>query len=297
MAAVSEAHFELDGLAFGGSGLGPIFVEEYDTGVAEWKVHDKEQPFGDYKMFGRDTLSGPTWTFKLNIISPEENSGSALAALNALETLMGHWRAMANSKKPGATSVLRYTRAGRTRRVYGRPRRFSFNPNRVKKGVITADAEFVTADPYFYDDVEDTLDLTIAPPMGVGVVLPVVLPAALAPPSLRQGVITSSGADAPTPLKATIYGPIINPWIRGKSWTFGVTGTLREGESLSMDSNPANLSVMHSNGATWAGRIDRNTLMKDVRIPPGSSEITFGGADPTGLARVRLAWRPAHHGL
>lgn len=297
MAAVSEAYFELDGLAFGGSGLGPIFVEEYDTGVAEWTGQERDQPFGDYRMFGRDTLSGPTWTFKLNIVSPDENSGSALVALNALETLMRHWRAMANSKIPGATSVLRYTRAGRTRRVYGRPRRFAYNPNKVKKGLLTADAEFVTADPYHYDDTEDVLTLNIVPPLQNGIVLPVVLPTTFAPPSRRQGVIQNSTSDASTPLQATFYGPIIDPYVEGADFRLGLSGTIREGESVFVDTSPGNLKVQHSSGASWAGKIARNTLLKDVRIPPGSSEVSFGGTDPTGLASVRLAWRPAHYAL
>lgn len=297
MAALEEGHFELDGLVFGGSRLGPIFVENHDTGVAEWMSQDKGQPFSGVRMFGRDTLEGPTWTFTLNIISPDENSQSSLVALNALETLARHWRAMANSKIPGATSVLRYTRAGRTRRVYGRPRRFAYNPNKVKKGVLTVEAEFVTADPYHYDDDYSSLDMSIAPPVGTGVDLPVILPVTLAPPSVRQGVIANSGADAPTPVKVTFYGPISAPYIQGRGWRLGTSGVIREGERVTMDSNPANLSVKHSSGANWIGRIDRYTLFQDVRIPPGSSEVTFGGTDPTGISRALIEWQPAHYAL
>lgn len=285
-----DGDFELDGYLTG-KGLG-VYLKSIDLGTVGYRDQDAPVPNGDGLMFGRDSYSGASWG-----LSFTANQGMDKAAAHAaISALAKAWRGAASRLTPGARSVLRYRIAGQTRRVYGRPRGFQPDPNALFfTGLAHATADFQTDSPLHFADTEASIDLRLAVPSTSVVTWPGVWPLVFTPGSDRQGIIRSVGGDAPTPFTATINGPITNPFIRGGGWDMQFTGTLAYDQSLIVDTR-AN-TVLRNDGASLGGWLHRSSYLADARLDPGSSELTFGGIDPTGTATCRLQWRPAYYGF
>ncbi|MGL5850182.1 MAG: hypothetical protein ACRCZD_05290, partial [Phycicoccus sp.] len=207
------------------------------------------------------------------------------------------WDASAVRSTPGALSVLRYNLGGRVRRVYGRPRRFSVAMRTTLwSGVTAAVADFQLADVLHYDDELQSVGVSIVPASTGGLVSPLKSPLSTLGGGARQGVI-SVGGSAPTPFRATVRGPITNPWIAGPGWRIELATTLASDQSITINTRPGASSVLRQDGASMAGSLSRTTRLSTAVLRPGPSEITFGGTDPTGTASCTLTWRNAHHSL
>ena len=158
ISALSDGEFELDGFAFGGENDSVIVQPGgFDPGTADWRVQDQDSPNGDGVVFGRDWLSGQTWGF--TFLTNEYTAGDAL---NSLEAMAALWKGNASRSTPGAVSILRYGIGGRTRRVYGRPRRWSLavTPD-LWGGVAPVVADFQCEGALHYDDDLRTIDVGV----------------------------------------------------------------------------------------------------------------------------------------
>src|SRR5690606_35039687 len=178
-----------------------------------------------------DRLGQASWSWEL--ASDVANGEAALEAYDALAT---EWR-RALYLEPGQLMELRYRTAGRTRRVYGRPRRYDPpKPNLLTQlGQGRGAIDFALMDPFTYDDEAQSLTMGQLAPIADGTVLPATIPLVIGTiPGEQHGAFTVEGR-APTPFTATFKGPVVNPSISGEGFLIALDTTLEVGEEGTVD--------------------------------------------------------------
>lgn len=289
---LDEFQFDLDGYVFG---LGmPVFIdaEGFDPGDPDNITQDGSNPITGARAFGRDMHSAQTWTFACYLST--EDVESALAAAAAMGS---KWR---DEKwlPADARAMLRYRIGGRTRCVFGKPRRFSFKPgNALLQGNLPPLATFDTVDVKHYDDVESFVDILKAPSISGGFEVPFEAPLVVEVPAndVPQGSI-EVGGDTSTGFAIDFFGPLTNGSVKvGDEFTAGFTGTLQAGQSLTIDGRPWATSVTRTGGADVV--LSRDTRLNRAVVRPGNYQAVLSGSDETGTARCRVRWRNAHSTL
>lgn len=288
MSDLKHGEFELDGYLFSGSTSAPLYVVGMGTGVAGTRTQDADNPVGDGRVFGRDYLSGPTWAFDFRA-----GPGGVDAALSALAGVTKAWRSA--PRDPGDESVLRYGVGDRTRRVYGRARQFSQDPNLLYAlGYSMAVGEFDVADHWHYADTAQQLTVTLIPGDAGGLVSPLVSPLTTVAGGQRQGLVSVTG-DAPAPMEITFRGPVTNPKASSTGWQVALNTTIAYDQTVTVDTRRG--TVLRNDGASLGGTLSRHTYLPEARLHPGSREIVFAGTDATGTASCTVAWRPTYYGF
>lgn len=274
--------FALDELTFGGGPGSPIRVVSFDPG-SRTVIHRDAQVAGTLgRLMGSDDVDAPEWLFELAV-----EDGTDAALYDAVGRLEAAWQ-------PTDTRWLRYGLPGRSRRVWGRTRRFRRNDVVWWDGVehMPVDATFQLADPRHFDDVPQTVDLSIVPASVGGLEAPLVAPLSTVRSSApRAGVVDAKG-DAPAPVTVTFKGPITAPWVAGPGWQIGLTGTLAYDQTVTVDALAAT-ATLTPGGASVGGRLSSRTRLRDAALRPGRQELTFGGDDITGTATATVTWRDA----
>lgn len=291
---LEEGTFALDGYKFGGATDAVVVVPGgFDPGTTSWRSQDAENPLGDAVRFGRDRLTPPAWGFTLMT-----NQDTSTQALDALEVMEGKWIADTVRSTPGAVQTLRYNLGGRTRRVYGRSRRFSTLINPLTfQGVTGALADFQLADPLHYDDTEYVTTIGILPGRASGLTSPLLGTLTTVAGGASISTISQVGGKAPAPFVAVINGPITNPYIEGPGFYIKLNTTLAYDKSAIIDTRPWAQTVIRNDGAPLGGALSRTSRLTTARLNPGSASIKFGGTDATGTARCTFSWRPAFYSL
>lgn len=281
--------FDLDGYLFGYRQ--PVVVTEFDPGVFDVRDQDTNSPVGSSRLFGRDYVTAPEWTFSLGV-----NRSDAAGALATLDALVSGWR-LPSAGAPGGESVLRYTVGGRTRRVYGRARFNRSAPERrLQQGYVEAAGQFACSDALHYDDELRSVSVSLLPGVSGSHPLPAGLPFTFAPGGPRSGIIQAVGGDAPAPVVVTFQGPVVGPSAMVGGHLVAFPGlTLAFDQSVTVDTRA--MTVTRQDGASLAGALSRHTYLPDVRLSPGQSEVVFSGSDLTGTSRCTVSWRPAHYGF
>lgn len=290
VAALREGDFALNEYVIGGDSSYPVYLAGLDTGVVDTLHQDTARPFSDSRAFGRDQHSGPAWTFELRF----GRNISAATALAALGDVTHAWRSP--SREPGDESVLRYRAGGRTRRVYGRPRNFSQNPNLLfSHGYLVGAGQFVTSDAFHYADELRSVVVTLVPTNAGGLVSPLISPLTTVAGGSRQGIISDVGGDAPAPVIVKFHGPVSAPSVGAGDWVVGLKGSLAHDESVTIDTRT--MTVLRNDGASLAGDLTRGTYLSQARLAPGAQELVFRGSDSTGTATCTVSWRPTFYGF
>lgn len=282
---------EIDDLVF--KDFTNLWVREWEKGAESIETSDLENPIYDDTYAGVDFYRGPTWTFEFIIEGDTE-----LDALDNLDRVKAVWRDP-KYKQAGVTTELAFTVAGRRRVVYGRPRRFAENDQRTtQQGFISVLAEFQLMDPLHYSGSWDLTRLNSVPPDTRG------LEEYLTEDTLttdfgsgvREGQLGVVAGTAPTPFKATIYGPISQPGITidGKKYKFDLN--LSASQRLVIDSRTGEVLLNNSKTQNRAYTMTQPTQLKGVRLAPGKAvEVSFFGVDSTLTAYVNFAVRAAFH--
>lgn len=292
-ALTRDFRFDLDGYGFGCGTT--VEVTDLDLGTADTRSQDADLDGDDARLFGRDRRTPATWSFVLTVKEPDRRPEVATArALATLGGLQAAWDPELRTQ-PRAVSVLRYQLGDRTRRIYGRPRRFTPVLTNLIFGRVPVVADFARADTLHYDDVEQsvTADLTGSTnPLGISspVRSPFAATFGLWTAPSRTAVVRG---DRPTwPILEFRGG--VNPWAEVAGWRCRLLASLNWDEVVVVDTRPWVRS------ATLRGSympLDRGSRLAEMSIPPGNWPVRYGNDSSLGQPSVTVRWRNAHSSL
>lgn len=279
------------GVVFGIGADVSMNEDGFDPGENEWLAQDSQNTRRGITSFGRDVLTGKTWGFQLHT-----DMDDVEGATQALEDLSAAWMNVDLAEQPGAQTSLRYKLAGRYRRVFGRPRRYSAPPtNLILSGMVPIDCDFATVDAYTYDDVmSSALIPYLSDAVGGGLVFPIVLPASSAPSEgTGQDQLTVTGNARTYPI-IRFNGPWTNPTFTTDDWSVTWKGSIANGKWVEIDARPWKLTVLNSDGGSVPEGLGMKTYLEDLWFAPQSQpQVSLGGSSASGNASALVKWRNA----
>lgn len=295
MVDLQDYQFEVDGFAFG-LGLGTFTDEEgFDPAGGDWRTQDGVVAHGDGATFGRDYLEPGSWAWELGI-----DKTSDATALEEMARLAKAWR-VTRTLKPGEAVPLRYRLAGRTRRIYGRPRRLApALDNRFMLGYAAYVADFKRADDLHYDDEEQsasTVPGAVSSAGGLTAPLKSPLRSTRSLASERAGSILVGG-DADTWAIVTITGPASGVVVECPGrWRVELARPLIATDTVVIDPRPWVRTVVLNGSVGIAGSLGRGTHLADMTLAPGPTHFTFSAETSQAGATATVSWRNASHSL
>lgn len=294
---LTEKQFELGTLAGGGVafGLGALVAVKSDgwrPGQAELTNGDSQRQTRDGVRFGIDRRGSATWGFSL--FTDADSEEEAWAALGELEAA---WNDEEIRRDPDLVVPLRYCLLGEVRRVYGRPRRWSADPDNLSlSGRIDITADFATTDDLVYEDIEQSKTIPLRPPVSLGYGLRVPFrPAARlsANPAERQTTITVGGT-VPTPIVLEIAGGVRGAKVVVQNrWTAQLIDPVAYDDVVTLDPRPWVNAATRRNG-DGVRLSPRVTRLAALWLPKGSYDVVFSGEATGGSPAVTVRWRNAH---
>ncbi len=189
--------------------------------------------------------------------------------------------------------------AGRTRIVYGRPRRYaSSNDNALMRGLVRITAEFQRADRLFYGDEEFTIYMGAQATVTEGLTSPIISPITTIANTPTDGTTPVIGGDVPAPFVATITGPdsgsLVNPRLSTPTWEIQLLTEIPSGYSVQVNTYPWGLRATRSDGANLSGFLSAQSRLSKARLAVAGETIQFDGLDSSGTATCAITWRSAY---
>lgn len=324
-------------LTFGRENSGIYCLSEPDVTFADMELADAALPGEDGIRMGRDYQRNATVTFELGVdgtrgpidrhwpLRPwtrgsrvgdwtdfeallaavnKKNQGAYQLGLDGLNMLRQVWRADSTRGKAGRVAWLVHSAAGRTRQIYGRPRKFAVSHSRLsRQGYTPVVAEFVAVDDRFYEQTEKEAEMydhqrNTAPPRPgrPGEATWQVWD------SKKTAAVNQRGSVDTYPY-IEIHGPCKNPKVTltPNLWAVQLSMSIASGDHVIIDPRPWVRTVTHYKGSSAISVADKLTraspLLKQMNLPPGSwtASMSFTRLGPplTG-PRVRIAWRDAY---
>lgn len=280
----------------------PITVEQLDLGASGTDTNDYRSPRADGTGFGRDYRAGRVLAWDGNILgrlTPAQRAAgmsSQRVVLDALETLETAWDAEEVRLEPEDVAVLRMRRGGRTRRVYGRPRRFEPTTGNTHQGWVPFSCDFQARDHFYYDDQEQSLGVSMVPAGVGGLVGDRIGPWVAA--GAGAGISTMNvGGTKPAWTVIRIHGPVsgslVDPVIEiVGQWKIQLLGSIAYDQFVVVDSTPWGRSIRRSDGANWSGKLSTvSRRPSGMRVPPGSHTVILTGVDSSLTAYATVYWR------
>jgi len=263
------------------------------VGDVNLATDDTDNPREDGQSFGADYRGGRAVTFSIACRGSSEQEALELAAGVATA-----WRGDTIRWTPGAYATLSTRNAGRERLLYGRPRRFVPNDDTRKTGLVTIECDFQAMDDRFYDREDTGISLGfVAPYSGAGLSSPLVSPLTSTPSNSSPGAIVVGG-DLPVWPVISITGPITNPVVAVSGlYTLALQMTIIQGATVTIDTRPGRRSVTNRSGASFRGRLTRDSRLDRAALSPGAYTVSLSGIDNTGLSSMQFAWRHAYSAL
>lgn len=298
MAVLNDYEFELAGFVFGAH-TSDVTVEKWSPAAVSYRTSDVDNSQRDGRRMGRDYRNAGTWSFDLST-----DRDDIVGSLEALARARRAWNGDSVRDTPSAVVELRYAVAGRTRKVFGRPRRFSAPPeNLALQGYIPITADFELTDPRHFGDDQQEIEITAVPSAVGGLVTPLVTPLTTLASSVPRisGIVV--GGDVATDLIVEIDGPMTNAYLLIGDIRVDLKGNLDAGRTIRIDARPwVNAATFVNPDGSFAGSaaglLARTTKLKALQqLEPGTHPVTFGGIDATGTARARVLWTPAYESI
>lgn len=276
-----------------GMGAGNIQIDSTQVDPGTITVQDQPVVGHDGLLFGEDTMPGMviTQTGKA-LTSPSQGS----LALDSYSVLASAWNDPQIRLQDNAVQILRayYRGSSVVRRAYGRGRKIIPTYGQVYQGLVPFQSQFQAADNNWYDDAQSSVTVSI----GIRFprpLAPMRVPATLFPVSLSSTATVLVTGNLPTWPVITITGPVQNPQVTFANTpvTIGWTGTLPNGRSLVIDTEPW-ARTFSIGGASAAGGMSGSPMIA-MQLQPGSTVINFSGIDWLGLASATctVGWRNA----
>lgn len=296
MTVLDDYQFEIlpsaeanEGFVFGVGAPVSVNGEGFDPGENDWLNQDTQNTRRGIQAFGRDVLGSKTWTW-----ASHTDVEYAEDALELLEDFSAAWMPEALVSEPGALTAVRYALAGRTRRVFGRPRRFAAPPtNMIIGGFVPIDHDFQCVDSFTYDDVESQVLLPYASAVGGGGFrLASAFPLETSPSVGTGSGQASVGGNARAYPIIRFNGPWTNPKIVTDEWSLEWTGTVPVNGWIEIDCRPWALTVKDQSGASRVSGLNRRTWLEDCWFAAKSQpQISLFGSDASGNAGCLVRWR------
>lgn len=318
-ASLSENQHEistLDGsraLVFGTEDTGYLTLSRPTYGGGDMRTGDQERPQEDGVMPGRDYRAPKAATFELGILTDAltglDNGDPHRANLDALNTLEDWWADERLRNRPRAMAVLRTCEAGRTYRCYGRPRGYEESAGSLtKRGYTPVVCGFELFDDRWYADDADEVEASLAPTVEGGFTFPLISVGAESfdddpPPSFLFSTIVESTGQTIAHVTGrstwpwvTFEGPVLNPSVSIGGLYIGLLTSIAAGQSVTVDTRPWQRTVLRSDGANLAGRLDPTTpALRDCLLYAGDHDVIYRGKDATGSSRATVNWRQARN--
>jgi Phage tail protein len=298
--------YEIGGVVLGTGTYVPVGNVE-GLGSPATRPQDADNANSDGTTPGRDFYGPRSLRFEAGIKTP----GDPVKAADILARLERALDAPDARTSPDGRHILRGRWPGHTtRRMYGRLRRMEATSTaNAVHGWIPLDIEFVGLDnPRWYDDELSTLtlgldqaartdraDRTVDEAMG--------RPAACCRPTEseqhladeRPGWVTNHG-DVPTHPSLRVSGPVTNPriWNTATRRVLELDLSLRQGEWVEIETRPGTCWALRNGTINVAGHLSPASRLDLFTLPPGRSEIAWSANDPSGTARLEVAWRSAY---
>ncbi|WP_330340169.1 phage distal tail protein [Streptomyces sp. NBC_00557] len=298
--------YEIGGVVLGTGTYVPVGNVE-GLGSPATRPQDADNANSDGTTPGRDFYGPRSLRFEAGIKTP----GDPVKAADILARLERALDTPDARTSPDGRHILRGRWPGHaTRRMYGRLRRMEATSTaNAVHGWIPLDIEFVGLDdPRWYDDELSTLtlgldqaartdraDRTVDEAMG--------RPAAgrrppeseHCPADDRPGWVTNHG-DVPTHPSLRVHGPVTNPriWNTATRHVLELGLSLREGEWVEMETRPGTCWALRNGTVNVANDLSPASRLDLFTLPPGRSEIAWSANDPSGTARLEVAWRSAY---
>ncbi|GHJ28582.1 hypothetical protein TPA0910_30150 [Streptomyces hygroscopicus subsp. sporocinereus] len=298
--------YEIGGVVLGTGTYVPVGNVE-GLGSPATRPQDADNANSDGTTPGRDFYGPRSLRFEAGIKTP----GDPVKAADILARLERALDTPDARTSPDGRHVLRGRWPGHaTRRMYGRLRRMEATSSaNAVHGWIPLDIEFVGLDdPRWYHDELSTLtlgldqaaqkdraDRTVDEAMD--------RPAACRwppesehhPADERPGWVTNHG-DVPTHPSLRVYGPVTNPriWNTATRRVLELGLSLREGEWVEMETRPGTCWALRNGTVNVANDLSPASRLDLFTLPPGRSEIAWSANDPSGTARLEVAWRSAY---
>lgn len=328
-------------LTFGRQSYGIDLVSEPDTTFAETDKADADLPGEDGVRFGRDYKRIATVTFELGVdgvdapvdrhwpwrswtnggrIGDWSDKEQVLARVNkrddgpeawvteGVDMLRTVWDAHGIRRKAGRIAWLLHRESGRTRRLYGRPRKFDVAHRRFQKqGYVPCTADFVSVDGRFYDEVEKTASMWDyylgSRPSRPGRPSWVPIKGVMTDPTRQSVNIEQKGRLTTHPV-IQIYGPCKNPKVSLSGlWAVQLAMTIADGDYVTIDARSwARTVIRTTSGGATASVGDKLTRasarLAEMVIPPGAwtASLSYTRSSSKFLdgPKVEIKWRDAH---
>lgn len=287
---MDEKQFELSGVTFGRGA--DIEVSNWSPGSPTIRTQDTDRPTGDGVRMGRDFRSGATWSFSMFT-----NADSEEAAWDSLSDLSSAWEADDVRSQSDAVLPLRYRLAGRDRRVYGRPRRWTASPTNLSlDGRIDVEADFALVYPLVFDDHLNSQRFTVVPPLDpqAGFLAPFTPPFTLGANSSSRQFTLNVGGKVPTPIMLTFEGPL-QPGARVEvgDWVAQLEEAVPVDDPVTVDARPWVRTVTRRSDGSGVRVAPRLTRLSKMWLAPGSHKVTFSADSPSGTGSVVISWHDA----
>ena len=303
---LEDGQHELAGVLIG-LGTSVVLAGIEGLGRAQQRTADVEPAGEDGLWLGADYYTGRTVRIPAGIKTP----GDLVKAADILARLERAVDTPDARTTPDGRHVLRGRWPGHaTRRMYGRLRRMeAASTANAVHGWIPLDIEFVGLDnPRWYDDELSKLTLgldqaarTTGEDRTVDEVM--VRPAACRPladldhrpADDRPGWVTNRG-DVPTYPSLRVHGPVASPriWNTVTGRVLELDLSLRDGEWVEMETRPGTCWALRNGTVNVANDLSNTTRLDLFTLPPGRSELAWTATDPSGTARLEVAWRSAY---
>jgi hypothetical protein len=325
-------------LTFGRESSGIYCLTEPDVSFADADVGDATLPGEDGIRLGRDYQRNATVTFELGVdgvdgpvdrhwpmrpwtrgervgdwtdiemamaLYKKQDQGPAVWGSDGVDLLRQVWRGDSVRARSGRVGWLIHHSAGRSRQLYGRPRKFAVSHSRLtRQGYTPVVADFVAVDDRFYDQTEKHVELWDylmhgRPPRpgrrGD-------LSEFWQHPSNKSATVPQLGKTTTFPY-IVIHGPCKNPKVTFTPdlWSVQLSMTIASGDYVTIDPRPWSRQVTHTKGSSTSSVADKLTRhsprLAEMYLPPGywsatlsytrSSDVKWDGP------RVEINWRDA----
>lgn len=291
MAALLADQFELladgaaDGLLFGTRSTGYMTlsvpsIEPNDAGGAEY-ARSRE----DGVQYGEEWEGAKAATFDVGVFADMfPGAGESLrgAGADALDRFESTWRDPRWRNRFGAYAVLRSNIGGRTRRCYGRPRRFAATEDAMaKRGYSSFLCDFSVMDGKWYDDDEQMV--ATAPAGAAG--------------GQRQTSLTVGGTRDAWPVVTLTAGSddLQSPTVTIGPLSMTLAHRFFAGEKVTLDPRPwSRQFILNDNRSLPTGGlapVGATPNLRDWHLPTGFHLATLTAEALPTNATLTVSWR------